>query len=66
MLTKEVALARLRTTGSLASEKRLAITIAAADARTPLPRSVSYIMTSNERATGPRHVAPSSNQVVLP
>lgn len=66
MLTREAAIARLRATGTLATEQRLAIVVTAEHARSPMAREVNRLMMGNEHAAGMRHLAPSSNQVVLP
>ena len=66
MLTRETALTRLRATGSLASDQRLAIAVTLEAARAPLPQAVSKLMLGNVRVSSPRHLAPSNSQAVLP
>lgn len=66
MLTREIALARLRATGTLASDQRLAIDVPLEAARAPLPQAVNKLMISNVRVSSPRHLAPSISQAVLP
>lgn len=66
MLTKTAAIARLHAFGTLFTEDRQDIVIDAKHAGTTMAREVNRLMMGNARAVGVRHVAPSSNQVVLP
>jgi hypothetical protein len=66
MLTKASAIALLRDVGTLATEQRRSIVVTAGDARAPMTAEINRLMMGNARAAGLRHVAPSSNQVVLP
>jgi hypothetical protein len=66
VLTKETAIAQLRTTGTLATEQRAAITVATELTGSPMICDVNRLMMGNACVAGLRHVAPSSNQVVLP
>ncbi|MFZ3286221.1 MAG: hypothetical protein WA191_05180 [Telluria sp.] len=66
MFTKAAAIAHLRAFGTLATEDRQDIVIDAKQAGTTMAREVNRLMMGNARAAGVRHVAPSSNQVVLP
>jgi hypothetical protein len=66
VLTKEDAIARLRATGTLAMGARRPIVVDAEHARSPVAREVNRIMMGNASAAGGRHLAPSTDQVVLP
>ena len=66
MLTRETAIARLRATGTLATEARRAIVVDAEHLRSPMAREVNRLMMGNTSAVGARHLAPSCSQVVLP
>ena len=63
---RETALLRLRTAGRLDPGARPAHIITAEQARSPLPQQLAKILEQARRATGPRCLAPSVNQVVLP
>lgn len=66
MPTKASAIALLRATGTLVGEQRQAITVTHEQARAPITGEINRLMMGNARAAGLRHVAPSSNQAVLP
>ena len=66
MLTRESALARLRATGTLSAAGLPRTAITAAQAKDPLARLVAVIAAKAPTTTGPRHLAPSRNQGVLP
>ena len=66
MLTKEIAIARLRATGTLGSEDKATTVISATDAKAPIARMVSNVLLSNARTRGVRMVAAGANQAVLP
>lgn len=66
MLTKATAIAQLRATGTLATDQRKAIVVTHEQARAPMTGAINRLMMGNARAAGLRHVAPSSNQAVLP
>ncbi|HBZ06054.1 MAG TPA: hypothetical protein DEP03_06575, partial [Massilia sp.] len=63
---REAALLRLRTAGRLDSGARPAHIITAEQARSPLARQLAKVLEQARRATGPRCLAPSVNQAVLP
>lgn len=63
---RETALERLRTHGRLDLGARPANIITADQARAPLGQQLAKILEQGRRATGPRCLAPSVNQVVLP
>lgn len=62
----ETALQRLRDHGRLDLGARPAHIITAEQARAPLGQQLAKILEQARRATGPRCLAPSVNQVVLP
>jgi hypothetical protein len=66
MLTKAIAIARLRATGSLGSDEMTVKIIPAAAGKEPLARLVSNVLLSNPKSRGIRMVASGSNQAVLP
>ncbi len=66
MLTRETALARLRATGTLSAAGLPRTAITAAEAKDPVARLVATIAAKAAAAPGPRHLAPSANQGVLP
>jgi hypothetical protein len=66
VLTRETAIARLRATGTLATEARQAIVVTSENARSQIAREVNRLMMGNASAAGARHLAPSCNQAVLP
>lgn len=63
---REAALRRLREHGRLDLGARPAHIITAEQARAPLAQQLAKILEQARRATGPRCLAPSINQVVLP
>lgn len=63
---REAALQRLREHGRLDLGARPAHIITADQARAPLGQQLVKILEQARRATGPRCLAPSVNQVVLP
>lgn len=65
-LTREVALQRLRSGGSLAPALRPANIITAEQARHPLGQQLKRVLDQHQRAPGPRCLAPSVNHAVLP
>jgi hypothetical protein len=66
MLTRETALARLRTAGTLATGKRSANVITATATANPMVRAAARAIEANRHVTGPRELAPSACQAVLP
>lgn len=66
MLTKETALARLRATGTLATDKRAANVITAAATVNPMVRAAARAIDASRRAAGLRALAPSIYHGVLP
>lgn len=66
MLTREIALDRLRTTGTLMTSARPQNAINPRDANTPKTQAVAAVVADTRASSGPRHLAPASCQVVLP
>lgn len=66
MLTKQIALERLRATGTLATGKAPDDTLDPGAVGCPVARRLDVLMRSNQRVSNPRHVAPSMNHAVLP
>jgi hypothetical protein len=66
MLTREIALQRLRTGGRLSPVPRPANVIIAEQAVDPVARQIKRIVDQNARASGQRCLAPSMNHAVLP
>lgn len=66
MLTKAIAIARLRATGTLGSVEMTVNVIPATGAKEPLARMVGNLLQSNVRVRGMRMTAPGANQSVLP
>lgn len=67
MLTKQTAIERLRTTGTLATAGARGPQIAIREhVSTPIARDVSKLLLNNARVSGRRHVAPTASQAVLP
>lgn len=63
---REAALQRLRADGRLDPAAQPANVITAEQARAPLSKQLAHIIGQAQRANGPRCLAPSVNQVVLP
>ena len=63
---REVALLRLRESGRLASAPRPANILTQEQARATLANRLQRLIELHRQATGPRCLAPSVNQVVLP
>lgn len=66
MLTREAAIERLRTTGTLASTALPKSVITADQARDPTARAIAAILKANRATRAPRCLAPAANQSVLP
>lgn len=68
MLTRKIAIERLRTVGTLRPDGVAANTISLADATAPLSRAISHVVQRQRRqsAGGPRELAPSCAQMMLP
>ena len=66
MLTKQIAIERLRATGTLATaEARGPLLAVREHVSTPIARDVSRLLLNNAHVSGRRHVAPSASQAVL-
>ena len=66
MLTRKTAIAQLREAGTLASSGVPANTITPAEVDSPLARVLASTLAHNKARSGPRLLAPSFAQVVLP
>ncbi len=66
MLTREIAIARLRTTGTLANVPRAATAVTADQLADPAAKIVSRIMVATNSTKAPRCLAGSQNHAVLP
>jgi hypothetical protein len=66
MLTRETALERLRSAGTLATFKRPGNAINTAEANTPRVNAIVAVVDATRACTGPRHLAPAAGQMVLP
>jgi hypothetical protein len=66
MLTRETALQRLRTTGTLSTSARSRTAVTSEQARDPVALAVARIVAANRAATAARCLAPSVNHLVLP
>lgn len=68
MMTRKIAIERLRTAGTLQADGVAANTVSLADATAPLSRAIFQVV-HNQRwqsASGQRVLAPSCTQMVLP
>jgi hypothetical protein len=66
MLTREIALQRLRTGGRLAATSRPANVISAEQAADPLAQQLKRVIDRRAGGQGVRCLAPSMNHAVLP
>lgn len=66
MLTRETALERLRTTGTLAVATRSKHAITLEQAKDPMAHQIGRIVEANLRGPRERCLAPSANHAVLP
>jgi hypothetical protein len=66
MLTRELALQRLRTAGTLAATPRPTNAITRKAARNETVRAVAQVLAADPLRSGPRCLAPAANHGVLP
>lgn len=66
MLTRETALERLRTAGTLMTSARPQNAINPREANTPNTVRFAAVVADTKSGSGPRHLAPAACQVILP